>query len=75
MTANRVWFEFHPGFYRVYVEYTVPGIRQLRNAVAEFTSKKKAEAFYFKILRGGDFVLVDPTRITFPAPHSAPDPW
>ena len=47
-TANKVFFEFWPnkGFYRVRVHYTIPELKEAREARVEFTSKKEAEKYY-----------------------------
>ena len=59
-TANKVWFEFHDhNIYRVYVNYTIPALKEFREAYVEFTNKKKAEVYYFDLLRGADFYLPD----------------
>jgi hypothetical protein len=56
LTANKVWMEFRPnGRYRVYVNYTVPEIKQYREAYVDFSKKKEAESFYFDLVRGADF--------------------
>ena len=75
LTADKVWFEFHPGFYRVYVKYTLPTLKVWRIAYAEFGSKRSAEKFYWSLVRGADFSLVDPKKIRFPTPKTRPDPW
>lgn len=73
-TANKVWFEFHEGFYRVIASYTVPELKETRLAEAEFRSFKKAKDFYFSIVRGADFFYwqADGTEVRN---RSAPDPW
>ena len=46
-SANKVWFEFRPsGIYRVVVNYTVPEMKEFREAYVEFTSRKAAESFF-----------------------------
>ena len=77
ISANSVWFEFHPGFYRVYIEYTLPELKQLRTAVAEFRSKRKAQEFYFGLLRGGEFELstTNKTHVDYVPQKKAPNPW
>jgi hypothetical protein len=75
LTANKVWFEFHPGFYRVYAEYTIPELRQLRTAVGEFRSKKQAEKFYFSLIKGGEFKINSHGEIVFPKEPTEPQPW
>lgn len=75
LTANQVDFEFHKGIYRVIVHYTVPALKEFRQATVEFRSKKKAEAFYFAVLRGADFYFGDPKGIEFINERKKPDPW
>jgi hypothetical protein len=76
-TANQVAFEFRPnGTYRVYLYYTVPALKEFREAAVEFTSRKKAEAFYFEVLRGADFFINDDSASTqFVNEPLAPKPW
>ena len=76
LTANQVAFEFRPnGLYRVYVYYTVPALKEFREAYIEFTNRKKAEKFYFDVLRGADFYLNDPNQVTFVNKPLEPQPW
>ena len=65
----------HTGIYRVYVNYTVPEVKEFREAYAEFKSKKKAERFYWDLIRGGDFTLPDPKSVRFVKQPLQPDPW
>ena len=76
-TANKVFFEFWPnkGFYRVRVHYTIPELKEAREARVEFRSKKEAEKYYFALLRGADFYLEDPKTIRFTQQQAAPQPW
>ena len=75
-TANKVWFEFRPdGRYRVYVNYTVPELKEFREAWVDFTKKKEAERFYFDLIRGADFYPPDPKARRFVNPVMKPDPW
>ena len=75
-TANQVSFEFRPnGIYRVYLYYTVPALKQFRESVVEFTSRKKAEKFYYEVLRGADFYIDDKGTTQFINEPLAPSPW
>lgn len=75
LTANKVWFEFHPFHYRVVVQYTLPALREKREAYADFYDKKKAESFYWKLIKGADFVLGSFGEPVFlPTPRDK-DPW
>jgi hypothetical protein len=75
-TANQVAFEFRPnGIYRVYLYYTVPALKEFRESVVEFTSRKKAEKFYFEVLRGADFYINDTGNTQFVNEPLAPRPW
>ncbi len=74
--ANKVWFEFRPnGIYRIYVNYTIPALKEFREAYVEFTKKKDAEAFYWDVVRGADFYLPNPKSREFVNPPPEPDPW
>lgn len=75
-SANRVWFEFRPdGIYRVYVNYTVPELKEYREAYVEFRQKKAAEKFYYDLLRGAEFYPPTPDQIRFQPPPKGPRPW
>ena len=75
VTANKVWFEFHQSFYRVAFEYTTPEIKEFRGGYADFKSKKEAEKFFWNLVRGADFQLGDPKKISFPSQENKPKPW
>lgn len=75
LRANKVWFEYHPVFFRVYIEYTLPNIRELRSAYAEFRSFQKAKDFYWKVVQGGEFFLDDPQIVRYPPTTNEADPW
>lgn len=75
-TANRVWYELTPkGYFRVTVSYTVPALREFREVYTDFKTRPEAEKFYWSMVRGGDFSLSDPSKITFAAPPLQPRPW
>ena len=75
-TANKVWFEFRDnGRYRVTVNYTVPGLKEYRASWVDFPSKKEAETFYWKLVRGADFHPPDPKKVHFRKVPTAPRPW
>lgn len=77
LRANKVFFEFWPqkGMYRVRFFYTIPELKEAREGRAEFRSKKKAEQYYFALLRGADFYMNDPKNIRFINPSLKQDPW
>ncbi len=75
-TANKVWFTFLPtGIYRVYVNYTIPELKEFRESYVEFTKKKEAEKFYFDLVRGADFYPPEPKSHRFFNQAMKPDPW
>ena len=75
-SANKVWFEFRPdGRYRVYVNYTVPDLKEFREAYIDFTKRKEAEQFYWDLVRGGDFHAPEPTLNHFHKVPNQPEPW
>jgi len=75
-TANKVWFEFLPtGIYRIYVNYTVPELKEFRESYIEFRKKSEAEACYWDLVRGADFYQPDPASRRFLKPSLKPDPW
>lgn len=74
-TANRVWYEFHQNFIRVYVEYTIPELKEFREAYIELTNKKKADQFYFYLLKGAEFYIGQDYQIKFKQNRKEPKPW
>lgn len=75
-TANKVWFEFRPqGGYRVFVNYTVPEIKERREAYVQFLRKSEAEKFYWDMIRGADFYPPNPKARRFLQPSKQPSPW
>jgi hypothetical protein len=75
-TANQVTFQFlDNGRFRVNLYYTVPALKEFREAYVEFEERKKAEAFYFDVLRGADFYLEDEPETKFVNEPLAPSPW
>jgi hypothetical protein len=74
--ANKVWFEFRPnGRYRVHVNYTIPEMKEFREAQIEFTKRADAEKYYWDLVRGADFYLPNPASRQFVKPALAPVPW
>lgn len=75
-SANKVWFEFRPdGIYRIYVNYTVPELKEFRESYVEFRKKKDAERFYWDLVKGADFYPEDPKTRRFNVPSLKPEPW
>lgn len=77
ITANKVFYEFWPakGIFRVRFFYTIPELKEAREGKADFTSAKKANEFYYAILRGADFYLNSKGEYEFLNPRLAPEPW
>ena len=75
-TANKVWMVLtNYGRYRVYVNYTVPEFKEFREVYVEFAHKKKAERYYFDLLRGADFYRPQATDREFRNRPLEPQPW
>lgn len=75
-SANKVWFEFRDnGRFRVYVNYTVPDLREFRESYVDFHKKKEAEKFFWNLVRGADFFPSDPKSLRFTNPTGRPVPW
>lgn len=75
-SANKVWFEaLDNGTYRVRVVYTVPALKEFREAHAIYKSKKEAEVYYWHLVRGGEFATGGEAKIWFIPPKSEPNPW
>ena len=75
-TANQVTFEFLAnGAYRVNMYYTVPALREFREASIEFSERKQAEKFYFDVVRGADFYINNQGEVEFKNGQLSPSPW
>jgi hypothetical protein len=75
-TANKVWFEFKPhGGYRVYVNYTIPELKEYREAYVDFTRKKEAEKYYWELVRGAEFYPGDGPAREFKQQPLEPSAW
>lgn len=75
-TANQASFEFLAnGAYRVNLYYTVPALREFREASIEFAERKQAEKFYFDVVRGGDFYINSQGEVDFNNGQLSPNPW
>ena len=75
-TANQVTFQFlDNGRYRVKLYYTVPALKEYRESYVDFDERKKAEKFYFDVLRGADFYIEDEPETKFVNEPLAPSPW
>lgn len=75
-SANKVWMErMDNGLYRVRVNYTVPALKEFREAHAIYKSKKEAEAYYWHLVRGGEFATGGEAKIWFIPPKNEPNPW
>lgn len=76
LTANQVSFQFlNNGRYRVNLYYTVPALKEFREAYVDFDDRKRAETFYFDVLRGADFYLEDEPQTKFVNEPLTPNPW
>lgn len=76
MSANKVWFEFRDdGRYRVTAQYTIAELKELREVYVDFTSRKRAEEFYWYLVRGGDFHREMPEVDHFHPVKLTPNPW
>lgn len=75
-TANKVWFEFLPkGGYRIIIQYTLPDIKELREAYIELSQKSLAEKIYSQLIRGGEFYINETGELEFKQQNLKPDPW
>jgi hypothetical protein len=75
-TANEVWFEFRDnGRFRVFINYTIPDLKEFREVYVDFTNQKKAESFYWHVVRGGEFHQGSPNTEDFHKVPRGPNPW
>lgn len=69
-----VWFKkMSPYRYRVFVNVTVPELKEFREYHVDFRSFKKAKDFYFKMVKGADFY--PPEKTKYQSTPNGPDPW
>ena len=74
--ASKVWFKFlSNGKMRVITRYTIPELRESRETSVEFYSRKKAEAYYWQLVKGGEFYPPKPANTRFPIVPLGPSPW
>ena len=78
-TANKIWFLFlESGRMRIKIVYTVPALKELREVSIEYNDRRRAEADYWKLVRGAEFYPPDSKNgIVFPNKNlgSRADPW
>lgn len=75
-TANQVSFEFRQGgTFRVNLYYTVPALKEFREAYIDFNDRKQAERFYFDVVKGADFYVDSQGQVDFNNSQTSPSPW
>ncbi len=75
-TANQVSFEFRQGgTYRVNLYYTIPALKEFREAYIDFRDRKQAERFYFDVVKGADFYVDSQGQVDFNNSQTSPSPW
>jgi hypothetical protein len=76
LSANKVWFQFlDTGRYRVSISYTVPALKEFREAHVEYDSKEEAEKVYWLLVKGADFYIDHSNKVKFEPVKTAPRPW
>ena len=75
-SANQVFYEKRAnGRVRVIVSYTIPSLREYREAFVEFNSEREAGDAYWNLVRGADFFIKNAQTIAFSKPQLKPEPW
>ena len=75
-TASKAWVEVLPaGIYRVHIAYTVPELKERRQAMVEFSDPQAATTYYLDLIRGADFTLPSPDDRQFKVPKKFAKPW
>lgn len=75
-TANKVWFKrIGPSRYRVYINSTLPELKEFREYHVDFNSQKKAIKFYWEIVKGADFYPTSKKNNRYQTKPSVLDPW
>lgn len=74
LAANKVWFKIlAPGRYRVYVNVTIPELKQYREYHVDFRSFRKASDFFWQLAKGADFY--PPRKNQFQTKPDDYTPW
>ena len=63
------------GRFRVYVNYTVPELKEMREVWVEYAKKEDADKYYFDLLRGADFYIPKGEARSFSSQDGKLDPW
>ena len=63
------------GRFRVYVNLTVPSLREMKEIYVEFSKKKEAEKYFFDLIKGADFYLPEAKHRRFISNRGEPEPW
>jgi hypothetical protein len=75
-SANKVHFErLQNGRCRISIAYTVPALKEFREARIEYSSFKEAEDIYWKLVSGADFYFSSAGTLRFETPPSQPKRW
>lgn len=75
-SANKVWMELRSnGRFRITVNYTIPELKEFREAWVEFSRKADADAYYFDLIRGADFYVPKAAARSFSTQSGSLDPW
>lgn len=75
-SANKVFFErLQSGRCRISIAYTVPALKEFREAQIEYASQKEAEDIYWKLVSGADFYFSSAGTLRFETPQSKPERW
>ena len=74
-SANRIHLQKYENIYRLVINYTVPELKEYREAIIEFRSKKKANEYYYKLLSGAEFDFSSGDKLYFPKIQTKPQPW
>lgn len=76
LAANKVWFKvLAPGRYRVYVNVTIPELKQFREYHIDFRSYRQASEFFWELVNGADFYPPSKNRNRFSKKPEGYKPW
>jgi hypothetical protein len=74
-SANKVFFEtLQNGHSKVTINYTVPGLREFRQASVTTPDRKRAEKIYWDLVQGADFFIKN-GQLVFSEPNLKAVPW
>ena len=76
-SADSVNIRYQKPFYIINIYYTIPNLKEKRQAQIRFheSKRKKIKETYIKIISGADFYFNKKTKVIFREVKKKPTPW